>query len=282
MEEKKLTLSEFRKRVGDSPDVWRSLEELSRGDEFEDFVRDEFPRQALALDMGVDRRDFMKLMSASLAMAGLAACTQPNRELIPYVSQPENLIPGKPVYFASAMPHGGYARGILVESHMNRPTKIEGNPDHPASLGATDAQTQASILGLYDPERSQVVRHIGEISTWSEFIGALQPVLTAAKTNGAGLRILTRTVTSPTLTAQIQQVLAMYPGAKWHQWDAAGFDNAREGARLAFGGYVNPVYHFDQANVVVSLASDFTARGPASLRYAREFMSRRRIRTGAM
>ena len=280
MEEKKLTLSEFRKRVGDSSDVWRSLEELSRGDQFEDFVRDEFPRQALALDLGLDRRDFVKLMSASMAMAGLAACTQPARELVPYVNQPENLIPGKPVYFASAMADRGYARGVLVESHMNRPTKIEGNPDHPASLGASDVHMQASILGLYDPERSQVVRHIGEISTWSEFIGALQPVLGAAKTNGAGLRILTQTITSPTLTSQIQQVLATYPGARWHQWEAAGNDNAREGARLAFGGYINPIYHFDKANVVVSLASDFTAHGPAHLRHARDFMTRRRVRRG--
>ncbi|HSP17161.1 MAG TPA: TAT-variant-translocated molybdopterin oxidoreductase [Thermoanaerobaculia bacterium] len=279
---KTLTLTDFRKRVGDEPKraQWRSLEELSRSDEFDAYLHDEFPQQALALDYGVDRRSFVKLMGASVAMAGLAACTAPDQKLIPYVNQPENFVPGKPLFFASAMTIGGYAKGVLVESHMGRPTKIEGNPDHPSSLGASDAFMQASILGLYDPERSQVVRHLGEISTWSEFIGALQPVITAAKTNGPGFRILTQGITSPTLGAQIQQVLALYPGSKWHQWEAAGGDNAREGARLAFGGYVNPIYHFDKANVVVSLGSDFLGEGAAHLRYARDFMSRRRVRRG--
>src|SRR6266511_2200736 len=184
-DDKNLTYTEFRQRIGDTGNrqYWRSLEELTRSEVFDDFMHDEFPPQALALDKGVDRRDFMKLMGASVAMAGLAACNQPNEQIIPYVNQPENLIPGKPIFFASAMTLGGYARGVLVESHMGRPTKVEGNPDHPSSLGATDAFMQAAILGLYDPERSQVVRHLGEISTWSEFIGALQPILTAAKTN---------------------------------------------------------------------------------------------------
>ncbi|HEY3054451.1 MAG TPA: TAT-variant-translocated molybdopterin oxidoreductase, partial [Thermoanaerobaculia bacterium] len=281
-EEKNLTYSEFRQRIGDTGnrEYWRSLEELTRSDVFDDFMRDEFPQQAIALDKGVDRRDFMKLMGASVAMAGLAACNQPSEQIVPYVNQPENLIPGKPIFFASAMTLGGYARGVLVESHMGRPTKVEGNPDHPSSLGATDSFMQAAILGLYDPERSQVVRRLGEISTWSEFIAALQTPLTAAKTNGAGLRLLTQTITSPTLGSQIQQVLAQYPGAKWHQWEPAGGDNAREGARLAFGDYVNPVYHFDKANVVVSLGSDFLGEGPAHLRYARDFMSRRKVRRG--
>src|SRR5450759_3087562 len=220
-DDKNLTYGECRKRIGDvkHPDYWRSLDESMRSDVFDEFMHDEFPRQAATLTPGVDRRDFMKYMGASVAMAGLVACNQPNEEIIPYVNQPENLIPGKPIYFASAMLLGGVARGVLVESHMGRPTKIEGNPDHPTSLGATDSFMQASILGLYDPERSQVVRKLGEISTWSEFLGALQPVINAARTNGAGLRILTQTITSPTLGAQIQQVIAQFPGAKWHQWE---------------------------------------------------------------
>jgi molybdopterin-containing oxidoreductase family iron-sulfur binding subunit len=281
-EDKNLTYTEFRKRIGDvkHPEYWRSLDEAMRSDVFDDFMHDEFPRQAAALTSGVDRRDFMKYMGASVAMAGLVACNQPNEKIIPYVNQPENLIPGKPIYFASAMVLGGIARGVLVESHMGRPTKIEGNPDHPTSLGATDSFMQASILGLYDPERSQVVRRLGEISTWSEFLGALQPVINGARANGAGLRILTQTITSPTLGAQIQQVLAQWPGSKWHQWEPVSGDNAREGARAAFGGYINPIYHFDRANVVVSLGSDFLGEGPAHLRYARDFMSRRRVRSG--
>src|SRR5438270_1036933 len=170
-----------------SKEYWRSLQELSRSKDFEDVLRDEFPRQAMALDNGVDRRDFVKLMSASMALAGLTACNRPAEKIVPYVRQPENLIPGKPIFFASAMPLSGYGSGVLVESHMGRPTKIEGNPDHPASLGATDAFMQASILGLYDPDRSQVVRHLGEISTWSDFIGSIQGSLKTATTNGASL-----------------------------------------------------------------------------------------------
>src|SRR6185295_13844422 len=118
--------------------------DLSRSEVFDDFMHQEFPQQAVPLDKGVDRRDFMKLMSASVAMAGLAACRQPAEAIVPYVNQPESLIPGKPLFFASAMALDGVATGVLVESHMNRPTKIEGNPEHPSSLGATDAFMQAS------------------------------------------------------------------------------------------------------------------------------------------
>ena len=271
-ETNELNLTRFKKRLG--PEYWRSLEELSRED-FEQVVETEFPAGALALERGVDRRDFVKLMGASMALGGLAACNRPAEKIVPYVRQPEGLIPGKPIFFASAMPISGYAHGVLVESHMGRPTKIEGNPDHPSSLGATNSWMQASILGLYDPDRSQVVRHLGEISTWSEFLATLAPAVKAG-----GVRLLTQTITSPTLGAQIQQFLAQSPGAKWHQWEAAGGHNVREGLRLAFGGYANAVYHFDKANVVVSLDSDVLDRGPGHLRYARDFSSRRKVRKG--
>ena len=279
---KSLDFKEFRQRVGDlrGREFWRSLEELSRSDAFDEFFEQEFPQQALPLQKGVDRRNFMKLMGASVAMAGLSACRQPDETIVPYVNQPENLIPGKPLYFASAMTLGGVATGVLVESHMHRPTKIEGNPEHPSSLGASDSFMQASVLGLYDPDRSQVVRKLGDTATWSEFLGALQPVLTAAKTNGAGLRILTQTITSPTLGAQMQALLAQYPGMKWHQWEAVNRDNVRTGARMAFGSHASVHYDFTKANVVVSLGSDFLGEGPGHLRYARDFMSRRKVRHG--
>jgi len=274
-----LEFEDFRKRIG-AKEYWRSLEELARDDDFEKVMAEEFPQQALPLERGVDRRDFVKLMGASMALAGMAGCNRPAEKIVPYVNQPENLIPGKPLFFASAMPFGGSATGVLVESHMGRPTKIEGNPDHPSSLGASDAFMQASILGLYDPDRSQVVRHLGEIATWSDFVGALQPVLRTAASNGASLRLLTQSVSSPTLGAQIQRLLSLYPGMQWHQWEPAGRDNVREGLRMAFGGYANAVYHFDKANVIVSLDSDFMESGPGHLRYARDFASRRRVRHG--
>jgi molybdopterin-containing oxidoreductase family iron-sulfur binding subunit len=278
---KQLNFTEFRERIGDlrGKEFWRSLEDLSRSDVFDDFMTQEFPQQAVPLEKGVDRRDFVKLMGASVAMASLAACKQPLDTIVPYVNQPESLIPGKPLYFASAFTLGGVATGVLVESHMNRPTKIEGNPEHPSSLGASDAFMQASVLGLYDPDRSQVVRKTGDTSTWGDFIGAVQPALNAAKTNGASVRILTQTITSPTLGAQMQTLLAQYPGMKWHQWEAVNHDGIREGGRLAFGRYVHTHYDFTKANVVVSLGSDFLGEGPGHLRYARDFMSRRKVRT---
>jgi molybdopterin-containing oxidoreductase family iron-sulfur binding subunit len=274
-----LDLERFRSRLDDGK-IYRSLEELARDDDYFARVEQEFPQQALPLERGVDRRDFVKLMSASVALAGLAACNRPAEKIVPYVRQPENLIPGRPLFFASALSLGGVGRGVLVESHMGRPTKIEGNPDHPSSLGGTDAQMQAAILDLYDPDRAQVVHRLGEISTWSDFLAALQPILKGAKTNGPGLRLLTQSITSPTLGAQIQALLAAYPGMEWHQWEAASRDNVREGLRMAFGAYANAVYHFDKASVVVSLDSDFLASGPAHIRHARDFAARRRVRHG--
>jgi MoCo/4Fe-4S cofactor protein with predicted Tat translocation signal len=280
-DQKNLSFTDFRARIGDlrGKEFWRSLEDLSRSDVFDDFMAEEFPQQAVPLEKGVDRRDFMKLMGSSLAMAGLAACRQPADAIVPYVNQPESLIPGKPLYFATAMMLNGVATGVLVESHMNRPTKIEGNPEHPSSLGASDAFMQASVLGLYDPDRSQVIRKLGDTATWGDFLGALQPVLNAAKANGAGLRVLTQSTSSPTFGAQMQKLLAQYPGMKWHQWEGANRDSAREGARMAFGRYVGTHYDFTKANVVVSLGSDFLAEGAGHLRYARDFMSRRKVRS---
>src|SRR5438046_2519825 len=138
---KELNLDDFRKRA-DGERLYRSLEERARDDDFFARVEEEFPQQALPLDRGVDRRDFVKLMGASVALAGMAACNRPAQKIVPYISQPENLIPGKPLYFATALALGGVGAGVLVESHMGRPTKIEGNPDHPSPLGGTDAMLQ--------------------------------------------------------------------------------------------------------------------------------------------
>ncbi|MEK6299445.1 MAG: TAT-variant-translocated molybdopterin oxidoreductase [Acidobacteriota bacterium] len=270
---------------------WRSLEELADSEEFQEVLHREFPENATEWNDPAGRRKFLKLMGASLALAGFAACTrQPAEQILPYVRQPEEIVPGRPLFFATAMPLAGYAIGLLAESHEGRPTKIEGNKDHPASLGATDVYSQASVLGLYDPDRSQSLTNLGEISTWSAFLGAIRPQVEAQRAlasqpspasqplaGGGGLRILTETVTSPTLEYQIKTLLATIPTAKWHQYDPAGRDNVREGAKLAFGQYANTVYHFDKADVVLSLDSDFLASGPGSVRYARDFANKRRL-----
>jgi molybdopterin-containing oxidoreductase family iron-sulfur binding subunit len=259
---------------------WRTLEELAGDPEFEGLLHREFPRQAPSeWDDSVDRRDFLKLMAASLAFAGLSGCGRtPEQYVVPYVKQPDGMTLGKPQFYATAMPFGADAIGLLVESHEGRPTKIEGNPDHPSSVGATNVFAQASILNLYDPDRAQTVTKFGEIQTWSLFVDSAQAIAAAMKgSNGAGFRILSGIVTSPTLAAQIQSLLTLFPQAKWHQWEPAVGDGAREGAKLAFGSYLNTVYRPEKADVILSLDSDFLGSGPGHIRYAREFSRRRNL-----
>jgi MoCo/4Fe-4S cofactor protein with predicted Tat translocation signal len=261
---------------------WRTLEELAGDPGFEELLHREFPRQAPSeWDDSVDRRDFLKLMAASLAFAGLSGCGRmPEQHIVPYVKQPDGLTLGKPQFYATAMPFCADAIGLLVESHEGRPTKVEGNPDHPSSLGATDTFAQASILNLYDPDRAQTVTKTGEIQTWSEFLDAAQSLAAVFRaTQGEGLRFLTGIVNSPSLAAQIQTILTLYPKAKWHQWEPAVSDGAREGAKLAFGSYVNTVYRPENAEVILSLDSDFLASGPGHVRYMREFYRRRKLPT---
>ena len=285
LRERRLDLAAVRAKLQSKSgkQYWRSLEELADDPHFEELLHREFPRQASEWDEGVDRRDFLKLMAASLALAGLSGCGQnplnPERDhIVPYVQQPDGMVLGKPLFFATAMPFCGDAIGLLVESHEGRPTKIEGNPDHPASLGATDVFAQASVLNLYDPDRAQVVTYAGEIRTWSAFLDAVQAMTAEAKASGGStFRILSGIVTSPVIADEIQALLKLYPGAKWHQWEPAVADGTREGAKLAFGRYVNTVYHFDKANVVVSLDSDFMTTGPGHVRYMKDFYTRRKL-----
>jgi MoCo/4Fe-4S cofactor protein with predicted Tat translocation signal len=263
---------------------WRSLEAVAETPEFQEYLHREFPQNATEWLDPVGRRSFLKLMSASLALAGVgAACTvQPRELIVPYVRQPEEEIPGRPLFFATAMSLGGEVQGLLVESHEGRPTKVEGNPDHPASLGATDLYAQASLLTLYDPDRSPSILQLGEIRPWSAFIAAVRAGLSAqSAVQGAGLRILTETVNSPTLARQIQQVQAANPGAKWIQWEPVTRDNARAGARMAQGQYLHAIYDFTKADVILSLHADFLAsEGGANLYYSRQFASRRRVDVG--
>ncbi|MDA1183820.1 MAG: TAT-variant-translocated molybdopterin oxidoreductase [Acidobacteria bacterium] len=259
-------------------EYWRSLESLSETPEFKEYLHREFPQNASEWLDPVGRRNFLKLMGASLALAGVSACTrQPTEELVPYVRQPEELVLGKPLFYATAMPMAGAGMGLLVESHEGRPTKIEGNPDHPSSRGATDVYAQAAILGLYDPDRSRTLTNLGEIRPFETFAGAAQAVLSSQEASqGAGVRILTETVASPTLAAQLRDLLGRYPLAKWVQWEPLGRHNAREGSRLAFGEYADAQYDIEKATVLVSLDADFLCTGPAGLKHARAFASRRR------
>ena len=260
---------------------WRSLEELAESDEFYEALHREFPENASEWDDPVGRRRFMRLMGASLALAGLTACTkQPTEYFAPYAKQPEEVTLGRALYFATAMPFAGSCIGLLAESHEGRPTKIEGNKDHPGSLGATDIYAQASVLDLYDPDRAQTITHLEDPMTWADFLQAVVPAVTqqrAPELAGTGLRILSEVVTSPTLTYQIKSLLAELPNAKWHQYEPAAGDSGREGSRLAFGSYANTVYRFDKADVILSLDSDFLSCERGTVRYQHDYAERRRL-----
>ncbi len=229
---------------------------------------------------GATRRRFFEVMGASMALITGAGCTRPPTEfLMPYVEPPEQAIPGRPKYYATAAVVNGIAQGVIAETHLGRPTKVEGNPRHPASLGATDVLAQASVLDLYDPDRSKEVVYREQTSSWDAFILNLRQALAPiSATRGHGLRLLTETVISPSLAGQIGQVLAAFPEAKWHQYDPAGPHSARAGALAAFGRHVNTYYRLDRARVILSLDSDFLACGAGSTRYARDFAFGRRVR----
>jgi len=261
------------------PEYWRSLEELAGTPEFQEMLHREFPKGASEWVDAVSRRGFLQLMGASLALAGMTGCTKlPLEPIVPYVRQPEDVIPGRPMFYATAITLAGYASPVLVESHLGRPTKIEGNDKHPASLGGTDVFTQAALLGMYDPDRSQTITYRGDVNSWSEFTKAIKGPLNVQKgLGGAGIRILTQTISSPTLADQLRTFLKMYPQAKWHVYEPVNRDNALEGAKLAFGGQaVETRYALTKADMIVSLDADFLYAGfPGNTRYIRDFASRR-------
>ena len=260
------------------PEYWRSLEELAGSEEFQEMLHREFPKGASEWVDSVSRRGFLQVMGASMALAGMTGCVRlPLEPIVPYVRQPEEVVPGRPMFYATAMTLGGYASPLLVESHLGRPTKIEGNEQHPASLGGTDIFAQASILGMYDPDRSQSVVSMGDQRSWQSFVTAIRGPLSAQKAlQGAGIRILTPTISSPTLADQLRNFLKIYPQAKWHVYEPVNRDNVLEGAKMAFGQPVETRYDFEKADVIVSLDADFLYAGfPGNVRYIRDFAKRR-------
>jgi molybdopterin-containing oxidoreductase family iron-sulfur binding subunit len=260
------------------PAYWRSLEEVAETPEFQAWIDDEFPnRRDLA---GMDRRTLLKYMGASLALAGVSGCRGvflPEEKLVPYVKQPEEMTIGKPLYYATAMPYRGYGIGVLVEQREGRPIKLEGNLQHPISQGSLDAQTQAQILNFYDPDRISNVFNQGSISTWEQFSQVVNQALAAQKAKkGAGLRILTETVTSPSLVASINTMLAAYPMAKWSVYEAVNRDTERAATMQAFGKPYDVTYDLTKANVIVTLDADFIQGHPDSVQLARQFAEGRR------
>src|ERR1043166_5850190 len=230
---------------------------------------DEFAPGASEWPNGLSRREFLRLSGATLALAGLGACTkQPIERIVPYVKQPEEIIPGKPLRFATATQFDGFGQGLLVTSYEGRPTKIEGNPNHSASLGATTVWAQADVLDLYDPDRAQNVTTAGAIKTIGDFWSALNIALEAVRPNaGSTFRILTEPISSPTLLAQLADMLKKFPAARWCVWDPLNLEDPGR----------DVLCDFSKAKVVVALDSDFLYAHPHALRYAHDFASARRV-----
>jgi molybdopterin-containing oxidoreductase family iron-sulfur binding subunit len=252
---------------------WRSVAEYEGGAGAEP---GEFPEGAQEAPAGLGRRSFLELLGASAALAGLQACQPPRERLVPYVRAPPAVTPSVPSAYATAVSDRGFAVGLVVTSWEGRPTKIEGNREHPGSLGGTDAIRQAAVLDLYDPARLAGFRRDRRDLSWSAALGELDALARAhEKDQGARLRFLVEPTSSPTLAELRRRIMEKFPRARFDAWSALGDREAREGARLAFGRTLEPVLALADADVVLSLESDFLAVDGDHLRHAREFAARR-------
>ncbi len=254
------------------PEFWRSLAERAGAPEFESSLAHEFPHGATLWPNDLDRRQFLKLLGGSLALAGLAGCGPKGDQIIPFVAAPSHPVRPEGSDYATAMPVEGFGRGVLVRSHLGRPTKIEGNPDHAESRGATDAITQAAVLSLYDPDRSRTPRRAGQPQAWLTFADdwlERQQRFTAGR--GRGVALLLEPTTSPTVRREVHRLLDALPEARWYQHTPL--------ARYDLDGR-QPDFDFGAADVVFSIGGDWFGQHPAALRYARAFATRRRIEHG--
>ena len=283
----KLTLAEVRAKLDGKTGrrFWKNLDELADTPAFQELMREEFPRQSGAGEWvdAVSRRGFLKVMGASLALAGLAGCTkQPDEPIFPYVKQPEDLVLGKPMYFATAYPFPTGAIPVLVKSDSFRPIKVDGNPEHPMSKGKSDAFTQATLLDLYDPDRSQHVLHRGQTSSVGGVSGGVCRLRRRRPNGGQGIYFLSETITSPTLAAQWKQVQAAYPQAKLVQWEPVNQDSSRAASKAAFGSYTDAQYKLEDADVILSLDADFLGgiAHPGFLPLAAGYAERHRYEEG--
>jgi molybdopterin-containing oxidoreductase family iron-sulfur binding subunit len=258
---------------------WRSLGALEDAPAFREWVDRGFPRSMRALlEEGVDRRRFLQLMAASLGLAGLTGCRRPELPALPYTRPPEEVLPGVPTYYASAMPRPGSAAPILVECHEGRPTKIEGNPRHADSGGASNAFAQASVLDLYDPDRSALVLHGGEPSTWAAYDAFAGPHFgTLRERKGRGLHILGEDLASPALDLLREHLRKAMPEARWYTHEPISQANAGSGALLAFGAPVRARYRLERAEVVVALDADILGLEDDGGRHVRGFGEGRRV-----
>jgi MoCo/4Fe-4S cofactor protein with predicted Tat translocation signal len=270
-----------------SPQYWRSLEERGRlGDpnlqkeNAAEFAKGHFETPPSDESWHVSRRGLLGAMTATFALVGAEGCRRPIEKIVPYTKMPEDVIPGVPSHYATVIQRRGDALGLIVESHEGRPTKIEGNESQPSSLGGADLVAQATILDLYDPERSTTPLKGDKPATWADFEGELSAKLAGFDADqGARLRLLMPPTLSPTVLRMRAALAQRFPKARVHTWSAVSDSNLREGARIAFGTPVNTVYLYDRARVIVSLDSDFLQTESGNVRATRMFATGRRMRS---
>jgi molybdopterin-containing oxidoreductase family iron-sulfur binding subunit len=256
---------------------WRSLAQIEERPEFRTFSEREFPEGASELPEGITRRDMMMLLGASLSLAGLAGCRRPTEEIVPYVTAPEDIVPGIPRYYATTMPFRRSAYGLIVESHEGRPTKIEGNPSHPSTIGASSSRVQASVLGLYDPDRSQSITLKGARKSWNDFVTAWGELAKAhAADGGARLAVLSESFSSPTQARLVSELRTRFPKLQWATYDAISDEHRLAGLRQATGRDVDLMLRFDRASVILCLDADPLLTDPETIRHARGFADGRR------
>ena len=273
-----------RLRRESGPDYWRSLDELADTEEFRTWAKGEFPAAIFERGRGLERREFLKLMAAALMLAGLPACgpgSKPPDHIVPHVRDPEHAVPGRPVFYATTLTRSGHGLGVVVETHDGRPTKVEGNPAHPSSLGATDIFAQAEALALYDPDRSAEIRGPDGVASWEHLARALDARREELLTRqGRGLHLLTGDVSSPTLLHEIARLREQFPRMHWHVHEPVSLANERVGLAAATGSEAMLVPHLATADVIVALDADPFFSAPGCVRLARDHASRRRVRAG--
>ncbi len=263
-----------------SRSYWRSLEQIEGSPGSREFLEREFPEGASELPEGVSRREMMLLLGASASLAGLAACRRPVERIVPFANPPEEIIPGVPRRYATTMPFGRSAYGLLVESHEGRPTKIEGNALHPSTLGASSLRVQASILDLYDPDRSRKVLHRGESKSWADFVAAWgETAKTHAAGQGEGLAVLSGSFASPTLARLRRSLEDRFPRMRWATWEAVDDENARAGVATGTGRDLETVLRIERAAVILALDADLFLTDPEGIVNARGFAAGRRAGT---
>jgi molybdopterin-containing oxidoreductase family iron-sulfur binding subunit len=267
---------------------WRSLAELEGSPEFEKFLENEFAEPvADVAPNSPERRRFMQLMGASLALAGATSCRWEDDHILPQTRRPEGLIPGESRFYATSMDLGGYAVGLKVKSYDGRPIKVDGNPNHPDSRGGSSLYHQASLLEMYDPDRSRGVaqyaagkRTESSLDEFKKVSKGLMQSIRAAR--GKGLRLLTESSSSPSIADAKQRLLTALPDAKWYEYEVISSDNVRLGTEMAFGAAYRPVYALDKAAVIVSLDGDFLGAENSSLRLSPGFVAGRSPENGDM